>query len=153
MTMPRAPSALCSQMNVTVCAKLLSVIAGIAIRNWFRKVPDMTRKGYSGCEDAGSDASDTSDTGDTGKSVFWPVSLLCSQKLPLIRKSQLAVFLAQLRRKRVERRSQPQDRERGLVNLLATAGALDEHVAETAVAADRDFQDRIAGAAARILRE
>jgi hypothetical protein len=30
-------------MNVTVCAKLLSVIAGIAIRNWFvRKSPDMS---------------------------------------------------------------------------------------------------------------
>jgi hypothetical protein len=29
-------------MNVTDCAKLLSVIAGIAIRNWLvRKSPDM----------------------------------------------------------------------------------------------------------------
>src|SRR5262245_13186582 len=78
---------------------------------------------------------------------------LCSQKLPLVRKSQLFILLAQLRRERVEGRGQAQDRQRGLVGLLAAAGALDDHAAETAVAADRDFQDRVARAAARDLRE
>ena len=75
------------------------------------------------------------------------------QKLPLVREAQLGVLLAQLRRERVERRRQPQDRQRRLVDVLAAAGALDDRFAEAAVAADRDLQDRVAGAVARDLRE
>src|SRR5579862_935209 len=139
-TMPSAPLSLCSQIRVTLCAKLPSASEGIATSKLLA-----SEVVWLMAEVWGRSATLSRVGCAAGVGADRPGTELAAGKLPLVGETHRAVVACQGRREWLERAGEPQYLQRRLVDLGMAARALDRGLTQAAVGAQRHLDDGTSG--------